>query len=275
MLDTLFVLKLVLVRILISAASVAGYRWGPAVSGWFVSLPLTSAPVVFFLDLEQGSRFASAASGGVVLGLASISAFALAYCWALVRNRQITWYYPVILGTAAFFAATPILYYVSVPLVASFAGIIIVLLLTIKALPELTWPSQHAADANNRHAPRTEVAVRVIAATALVVLITEAASLLGPQLSGLLTPFPVYVSVLGASVHRLQGAAASVQLVRGALVGLFTPAVFFLIVGTTIVWLGVRGSFIIAIIAALLVHELILRVVRERETALPRSSQDS
>jgi hypothetical protein len=270
LLDELLVLKLVLVPLLILAASAAGYRWGPAVGGWFVSLPLTSAPVVFFLDLEQGSAFASSASGGVILGLASISAFALAYCWVLVRNEKTAWYYPVLLGTAAFFATTPILDQVSVPLAVSFVGVVVVLLLVIKILPRPAGPSLREPDPENRRPPAGEIAVRVVAATTLVVLITEAAAFLGPQLSGLLTPFPVYVSVLGASVYRLQGAAASVKLVRGALVGLFTPAVFFLLVGTTIVPLGVGESFGLAIVAALLVHGVILRFVRGQTAVTPR-----
>ena len=257
MLDSLLVLKLVLVPILILAASVAGYRWGPAVGGWFVSLPWTSAPVVFFLYLEQGTNFASMASGGVILGLASISAFALAYCWAVVRNERIAWYYPVLVGTVAYFATTPVLDLLSVPLAVCFVGVVVDLLIVIRILPRPTVPSLREQE--NPRPPIVEIAVRIVAATALVVLITEAASFLGPQLSGLLTPFPVYVSVHGASVNRRQGPAASIKLVPGALVGLFTPAVFFLVVGSTIVSLGVAESFGLAIVAALLIHGAILR----------------
>ena len=46
--DTL-VLKLVLTPTLIGTASLAGRRWGPAVSGWLVGFPFTSAPVALFL----------------------------------------------------------------------------------------------------------------------------------------------------------------------------------------------------------------------------------
>lgn len=48
-------LKLVLTPLLIGMASVAGRRWGPMVSGRLIGLPLTSAPVVLFLALEQGT----------------------------------------------------------------------------------------------------------------------------------------------------------------------------------------------------------------------------
>jgi hypothetical protein len=55
--DTL-VLKLVLTPLLIGAASLAGRRWGPAIAGWLVGLPLTSAPVALFLALDLGIGFA-------------------------------------------------------------------------------------------------------------------------------------------------------------------------------------------------------------------------
>ena len=40
-------LKLILTPLLIGGASLAARRWGPAIGGWLVSLPLTSGPVTF------------------------------------------------------------------------------------------------------------------------------------------------------------------------------------------------------------------------------------
>jgi len=41
-------LKLTITPFLILAASLASRRWGEAVGGWLVGLPLTSGPVAFF-----------------------------------------------------------------------------------------------------------------------------------------------------------------------------------------------------------------------------------
>jgi hypothetical protein len=49
----LLLLKLVLTPALIALASLAGRRWGHAVSGWIVALPLTTGPIVFFLGLSR------------------------------------------------------------------------------------------------------------------------------------------------------------------------------------------------------------------------------
>ena len=257
MVDTVLLLKLFLVPALILTASLAGNRWGPAVSGWLVSLPLTSAPVVFFLAIEQGDAFASGASVGVILGLGSITLFALAYCWLALWRQGVPWPYPLLLGSAAFFLLTVVFVGVLVPAVAAFAGVVLFLLLAYRLLPR--GPAPLAA---GPPVALWEIVFRMAAATVLVLAITQASATLGPQLSGLLTPFPVYVSVLASSTYRLQGAGPAAQLVRGATLGLFTPAAFFLIVGTTIMWLGVGLSFGLAVAATPFVHGLAFKLLR-------------
>jgi hypothetical protein len=68
--------------------------------------------------------------------------------------------------------------------------------------------------------------------------------------------------VLGSSTYRLQGAESAARLVRGATLGLFTPAVFFMILSTTIAWLGVGPSFGLAIAVTPLMHALAYRLLR-------------
>jgi hypothetical protein len=255
--DIIFFLKLFLVPVLILVASLAGNRWGPAVSGWLVSLPFTSAPVIFFLAIEQGDAFASSASVGVILGLASIVLFAFAYCWLALRQKGTAWPCPLLLGTVAFFLPTLVFVGIPVPSTAAFAGVILFLLLAYRFLPRA-----RSETASSFPVARWEIAFRMVAATTLVLLITQASTVLGPQLSGLLTPFPVYVSVLASSTYRLQGAASAAQLVRGATLGLFTPAVFFLIVSTTITWMGVGPSFGLAMAVTPLVHALTYRLLK-------------
>src|SRR5215475_15121158 len=83
----IFVLKLILAPIIIGAASLAGRRWGPAVSGWLVGLPLTSAPVTFLLALEHGASFAASVSLGTLAGTISQTLFAVVYAWLARRHR--------------------------------------------------------------------------------------------------------------------------------------------------------------------------------------------
>ena len=78
MTDTL-ALKLLLTPILIATASLAGRRWGQAVGGWLVGLPLTSGPVAFFLALEHGAGFAAVVAFGSLAGALAEAAFCVAY----------------------------------------------------------------------------------------------------------------------------------------------------------------------------------------------------
>jgi hypothetical protein len=66
---TTIALKLILTPILIGSASLAGRKWGAALGGWLVGLPLTSGPIALFLALEQGTAFASRAALGILFGL--------------------------------------------------------------------------------------------------------------------------------------------------------------------------------------------------------------
>jgi hypothetical protein len=60
--SALFAFKLTLVPFFILALSLAGRRWGTAVSGWLVALPVVAGPIVFFIGMEQGEAFAAGAA---------------------------------------------------------------------------------------------------------------------------------------------------------------------------------------------------------------------
>lgn len=107
------VLKLVLTPVPIGAASLAGRRWGAAVSGRLVGLPLTSGPIPFFLALSHGATFAAAVAAGTLAGTISQAAFCLAYCWASVRQG---WIVALTIGCSAFAFSTVFLRFVALPL---------------------------------------------------------------------------------------------------------------------------------------------------------------
>ncbi len=253
MISTL-ILKLVLVPVLIGAVSLAGRRWGPAVSGWLVGLPLTSAPVALFLALEQGPAFAARAAQGTLMGLVSVAAFCLVYSRLV---RRIGWPGSLLGGWTAFFVATFALEQVSVPLALAFAGVTAALLVAMGLLPES--PPQ----ASGAEPPPWEIPLRMVAATAMVLAITGAAESLGPQLSGLLTPFPVYATVLAAFTHQFQGPSAAIRLLGGVVAGSFSFAVFFLIVAWS-VERSLAGAFGLAILVALTLHGITFWLLRAR-----------
>ena len=101
----ILVLKLILAPIIIGSASLAGRKWGPAVSGWIVGMPLTSGPVIFRC-ISHDVTFAANAALGVISGGLSLVAYALTYAWLATRFR---WYIALTGGFLVFAISTTLL----------------------------------------------------------------------------------------------------------------------------------------------------------------------
>jgi hypothetical protein len=252
-------LKLVLTPALIAAATLVGRRFGPSISGWLVGLPFTSGPVSLFLALEQGTSFAAAAAAGSIAGVSASAVFAVAYA---AMARRFGWPASLTVASLAFavtvvaLRAAPLDSGLPFPLFALYAGGVAAALAGIRlirppgALEEAPEP------------PRWDLPVRMVVATALVVIITSAAPLLGPQLSGLLTTYPVYAGVLAVFAHSQRGGAAATQVVRGLCYGILAFATFFLAIGALVDRAGIVAAFAAAALGAVLVQSLTLTRIR-------------
>jgi hypothetical protein len=258
------VFKLILTPTLIGAVSFAGRRWGPGVSGWLVGLPLTSGPVALFLALEQGRAFASAAATGILAGTLSVAAFCLAYSWLAFR---LSWPLTALASLLLFAAATWMLQQIAMPLVLVFVGVVAFLVIALRLLPDRTGLHAIAMP------PWWDIPARMLIATAFVFLLTGLAPALGPRLSGLLAPFPIYATTLGVFTHHFQGAAATAHLLRGVVLGLFSFAGFFLVVAALIEHTEIVGTFAGATIVALNIQGASLWVLRRPVKAeVPRNA---
>jgi hypothetical protein len=251
-------LKLVLTPALIGAATLAGRRWGQSVGGWVVGLPLTTGPVAFFIALDQGEHFAAAAALGSLAGAAAEAAFCVAYGRLAPRAG---WPTATLAGTAAFAA-------VGGPLQGLALGPGLLLVLGVGALAlALRLMPPGAVSLPPLRAPRGDLAARMVVATVVVVGLTALAPRLGARLSGLLATYPLFAAILAAFAHRLDGAAAAVNVLRGLLFGLFSFAAFCFVLGVSFVRLGTAGAFAAAIAVALLVQGLSLWRLRARPSA--------
>ncbi len=255
----MLVFKLLLTPTLIVLVSLAGRRWGPAVSGWLVGLPLTAGPITLFLALNLGTPFASHAAQGTILGLVSLAGFCLFYSWLSDRAG---WLWCLLAGWAVFFSLTLALERVSLPLIVSFLAVVGLLVIVLKLLP-----SSHSR-VPIANPPPWELLLRMVVATVFVVILTGIADSLGPQLSGLLSTFPMYASILTAFTHHFQDAAAARRLLRGLIAGIFTFAVFFLLIAALLERLGILATFGIATLIALLLHGCSLLLLRKYMSSL-------
>ena len=247
-------LKLVLTPLLIGGASLAARRWGPAIGGWLVSLPLTSGPVTFFLALDRGTQFAATSAVGSLMGLMAIAGFTLAFAAGLTRSGPRT---GILLAVATFGAigllVQPVL---DAPPWLLFLAVVAALGIALRILP--SSGSRLAAASH----PLWDLPARVLIGTGLVVGITAVAPLLGAHASGVVATFPVYVSILTLFTHRLEGLPGALDVLRGMLVGLFGTAAFLLILTVGLNPLGIGPAFALAMAFTLAIQAVALRSVR-------------
>lgn len=246
-------LKLVLTPALIGLATLVGRRWGQAVGGWLVGLPLTSGPVVFFLALDYGTSFAATAAQGALRGLVAEASFALTYAWIAQRRA---WPVAFLAGTLGF-AVMGLAMQSLAPSPALLVAIVIgALVLTLWLLPSFSG-SAPAVPAQTWDLP-----ARMATATLLVLALTAAAGWLGPQLSGLISTFPLLAGVLTVFTHHAQGPSPATNVLRGLLLGLFSFAAFFVALGATMERIGIASAFVAALAAALAVQTVSLLLAR-------------
>lgn len=239
----IFLLKLVLAPALISSASLAGRRWGPAISGWVIGLPLTTGPVIFFLALQQGTSYAATAALGTLSGAISLSLFTLVYSWLAQYCR---WPLTVSLSGGLFLLTTFALRQLTFAAVPLFISALAVVLISLRLMPSVPASSQQA----ETPLPHWDLPARVLIATTIVIALTGVSPWLDPRLTGLLATFPIYTTIVAAFAQHLQGFAAAVRVQQGVLVGMFAFAFFYLILTVTLAPSGVLLAFACAIVVA-------------------------
>jgi hypothetical protein len=244
-------LRLFMTPLLIAATTLAGRRWGPGFSGWLIGFPLTSGPVSLILALQYGPPFAAQAAIGNLGGLASICAFSLAYCLIAPRGN---WLVSAGAGIVLFLMATLVWNSFTMALLPTCAITLVALFLTVQLIP------LHSTAGATAGTPRWDIPLRMVIATTFVVTLTAIAAVLGPQLSGLITPFPVFAVVLAVFAHRQQGAQAAIQVLRGLGLSLFGCAAFFLVVGSLLPGLAIGWTYMLATLATLAVNAISLRL---------------
>ena len=253
-----FILKLILTPALIGAASLAGRKWGHAVSGWMVALPLTSGPVVFFIALSHGAAFGLVTSLGILSGGISLAVFSLSYAWLAVFQK---WPLALFVSTALFLASTFVLKSIVIPLWPLFFLIVLSFALTLRLMPRHV-----AGTALPVSIPHWDLSARVIITTIFVLLLTELAPFTGARLAGLLSTLPIMTATLTAFAHHQQGHVSAAEVLRGLVMGLFSFAGFYLVL-SLLLPVGIAIAFIAAILTAFVLQGISLWVIQNRKPA--------
>jgi hypothetical protein len=260
----LLLLKMLLVPALVAFVSLAGRRWGPRVAGVLVGLPLVAGPIMLFLSLEQGPAFAARAVVSTLAALAGVAAFTVTYGRVA---RHAPWPVSLLTGWAAFCLVAALVHVVPWHPLAS-----LVVALGSFTLARALLPRARGRAAAPRW-PAWDLWLRMTAAVSLVLVTTGLAARLGPDLSGVLAPFPVALSVVFPFAHAREGAGVVLRMMTSFLPSMWSFAAFCFILAVTLEPLGVAASFALALAVQLAIQAGLLAWVGRRAHDVTTSFQ--
>jgi hypothetical protein len=246
--------KLLLAPSFVVGASLATRRFGARIGGLIAGLPVVAGPIVLVYALTHGRDFAAGAAAGTLLGLISLIAFVVVY--ARLAERC-SWTASMLAGWAAFAAATALFSLVSLPAGAALALAAAAIAVGLTALPRR--PEERVM---HGRPPAWDLPLRAGCALGLVLTLTAVAGWLGPQLSGLLAPFPIIATVLAVFTHAQRGPDELVRLLRGLVSGFGAFALFFFTLAVSLPPLGTIASFALATAVAVLTQGLLIAATR-------------
>jgi hypothetical protein len=240
---TLLLLRITLAPVLILAGSLAQRRWGQAIGGRLIGLPLTSLPLLFVLTLSDGTTFAAGAARASLAGGVAQCAWCLAYAIAARRHRPVA---ALALATAVFAGLCGLLDLVALPtvLAAVASAVAVVAALAL-------WPAAGPAR-SEATGGRNDVAVRMVVAAVFTLALTESAASLGARPAGLVAAFPLLTVVLAVATHRRDGVVALNRFLHGVMAGSFSVVAALTVVAMALPHAGRATTFAVAVTASVL-----------------------
>jgi len=259
---TLIAVKVLLAPSFVVGASLTARRFGARVGGLVAGLPVVAGPIVLAYALAHGRDFAANAAGGTLLGLVSLIAFVVVYARLAPR---FPWAASMLAGWLVFIALTAVFSALHIPvqvaLPLALATLTAGLLFLLPRAPSLPHsPPPH---------PSWDLPLRAGCAAALVLSLTAVAGWLGPQLSGLLAPFPIVATVLAVFTHVQRGTGEMVRLMRGMVGGFAAFALFFFTLAVTLRHIPTGAAFALATSLALATQGIALVLLSRRRGPEP------
>jgi hypothetical protein len=255
---SLLAVKLLLAPGFVVGASLAARRFGSRIGGLIGGLPVVAGPILLVYALSHGRGFAAGAATGTLLGLVSLIAFVVVYAHL---SGHVAWAVSMLAGWLAFAVATVVFSAFATSASGALAIAAAGLLVGLALLPRPGLePREHSAP------PPWDLPLRGVCALALVLTLTAVAGWLGPQLSGLLAPFPVITTVLATFTHAQRGSDELLRLLRGLMSGFVAFALFCFVLALSLRQLGTASGFALASTAALLTQTVALVLLRGDRT---------
>ncbi len=258
--NLLFV-ELSLAPTLILVSSLVQQRWGQRIGGLIVGLPLTSLPLLMLLSLAHGAQFSAAAADSSLE--ASVAQALLIWVYVAVARRA-GLVASLAASAGAFGLAVAVLYVT--PRWSPLLSLVVGVAAYIGALRY--WPrAQIARRASSAPSapPSPEsglrlsyrLAIRMAIAALFAALLTGVSGVLGSQLSGLVSAFPVLTFVMGGLTHREGGEIEVANFLYGVTRGSFAVVTSLFTLAVTLPSGNLTKAFGLATLAAVATQVLI------------------
>jgi len=231
-------IPLVIPPLYIAIVSLAERKWGPSWSGRLTAIPTQTTTVILLVALADGNGPAAIVSGGAILGVISLSTFAIVY--GLVSNRA-GWLPSVAIAVAAFLLSALLMVFVHGPdwvdAIVAF-GIVLGVAYGLRRIRSPLHEGRRA---------RIGLPVRMGLATALVLFVALSVPLFGAVAVGTLGVFPIITAPMTVLNHRESGPGASRRYLEGLEWGLIAGIVFFFVLATLLASHGPALAFLVGI----------------------------
>ena len=245
---SILLLRLLLTPSLVVLVSYIQKRWGHAIGGRVIGLPLSTAPFLVLIYLMEGADQTARAAHGVVAGQIAVVSYCFIFSFLSWRKS-----WPIALLTGWLIAG--IADFALVQLSSTWlAGAIVVL---VSAIAIKFWPKPLFDDHAVRIPQWWETPMKALIAGTLVASLTWAKDVIGLQAAGVLASMPVILSVLAPMTLRTYGPSAVSDLLRGTTKSLGGSVMFSTVVAATITVLQAPSAFALGL-AALVTTDLVL-----------------
>ena len=247
----LIVVKVLLAPALVACASLAQRRWGPAVGGRIIGLPLTALPLLLLMAVTDGHRFAAAAATANQAGGVAQAGWVLTYALAARRVRPA----PALAAATAVFAglavAAGVLAPPLLPATVLSAGAVL--------LGLAVWPAP-IGDPEQPRPWRWELPVRMVVAAGFTLVLSGSAARLGAGPAGLVGAFPLLATILAVATHAGNGPAAADRFLRGVLGASWSVVVSLLVLALALPRVPLAAAVGLAAASALAAQSVAARL---------------
>ena len=207
----LLLLRVCIVPLIVVGGTLAQRRFGNAVGGLLIGLPLTSLPLLWLVALQRGNDFASSMSGAIVLGASAQVVVIWVYA-ALAPRISPTLALCGALGSFVLMIGALNLLDLSVVLASVVATVGF-------AVALYWWPH---TESGSEETGRYRLVLRVAISAGFTLFLVTLAGRIGPGFLGLVAALPVMSLTMAFVTHRELGANASAQFLHGVTKGSFS-----------------------------------------------------